>query len=479
MNQDKSEKGAKDTEKTSQRNIKYIYILYSSIFVLLILISGLVIFFKFCNQDSGSQNYDEPRRSGQSQNNNEPRQRPANFYSSNTLNISDEDFKEEEVFTEYKSEAMDFTEIKKDIKSDFIEKLKEVTMRTKVPVGIVKSGDSNYASTVIQALFRIPSVRKVLGNLEIFNEYHASRIVELEHERSLIKVPYQLEYFDSNIMKSVRSAKVVANDLNCMFSRLQTSEKNLVKFHPENLLKLNFDENFTNFKHAGNYFLKLINFILDFVPESQHKHLLIHFKDNCKDIVGNYEEDYKKAALELYFEKEDKDFKDLMNRKFIKSRTELEWKSGPPVQITKVSKLISLPKIVSIQITRLSTYIDEDEMNEDEILCGYHGPEAPKKRVDGKFKGTYKLNDHSIKMPLIFDFSPYFDKSVSKSKSNTKYNLKMLIKCEEIELKLVYTLILKENDSKWYKIQDKRVDQIFEPTDELNFGWIYFYEQEN
>jgi len=269
----------------------------------------------------------------------------------------------------------------------------------------------------------------------------------------------------------------VATGLNDMFSRLQSSENN-VKFHSENLLKLKFFENFSNFKLVGNYYSKLIiDYICKFVPESQHKNFIIQYKDTCHGNSSNDEENFKKAILKFDFTEKEKTLSDLMKSKFLQSREELELYHGCPVQVTRQSKLVSLPKMVAIQISRISSKIDSSELTEeDKGNVGYRGPIAPEKRRDGKFRGTCEINDESIKMPSNFDFKPYFDK-ISLNQE-TKYKLKMFITFKIIDNKLVYSLIVKENDSKWYEIQDKKVDEVTINSDNLNSGYIYFYEQE-
>ena len=133
--------------------------------------------------------------------------------------------------------------------------------------------------------------------------------------------------------------------------------------------------------------------------------------------------------------------------------------------------------MVAIQISRISSRIDSSELSENDKRVGYHGPIAREKRLDGKFRGTCDINDESIEMPLNFDFEPYFDRNLLSYGTKTKYKLKMFITFKIIDNKLVYSLIIKENDSKWYEIQDKKVDEVTINSDNLNFGYIYFYEQ--
>lgn len=488
----KPEKGIQENgESNRQKGFKWIYL-----FTLLISISMLFSFLIFKgNKDI----YDlEPLKSEPAKPKPlkpvplkpKPLKRKPAFYPPITFSKSDEEFSEHEVFAEFKDDEIDFLnfdEIKKDLASDFIGKLKEVPMRLNVPVGIVKRGDSNYASTVIQALFRFPMIRKVLANLEIYNEYHEFHLKKLKEERDAIAKTKDSNSLDQ-AYGEIEIAKEVAGGLNSMFSRLQSSERNLVKFHSEALLKLNFLDNFSNFKLIDNYFSKLIEYVFKFIPESQRKHLLVQFKDTCYINDSSDEEDeiFEKAILKLDFTENENTLSDLMRIKFLQFRKNLEWK-GPLVRVSRQSKLFYLPNMAAIQISRISSGIDKNEITDDDKRCGYHGPIALEKRLNGKCKGTYEINDQSIEMPLKFDFAPYFDGNISLNRGTT-YNLKMFITCEEFEFEkkigkeidktLVYSLIVKENDSKWYKIQDKKIAEVTVNSDNLNFGYIYFYEQE-
>ena len=309
MNQGKSENG-------ENRQIKWIYLF--TVFIGILITLSYIIFNNY--QDQVHLNPSKP---------NSPC-KPKHLYSLEASYSSDEDFEEDEVFAEFKVGAFDFSKMKKDLTSDFIEELKEVPMRSKVPVGIVKRGDSNYASTVIQVLFRIPMVRKVLANLEIYNEYHEFQLKKLNEERD------KIENSNDEDIKFLIAAKDVATGLNDMFSRLQSSENN-VKFHSENLLKLKFFENFSNFKLVGNYYKLILDYLFKLVPDSQHNNFIIHYKDTCQtDRVNShkYDENLEKLILEFDLNENEKTLSDLMKSKFLQTREQLEW-HGPPVMVTR------------------------------------------------------------------------------------------------------------------------------------------------
>ena len=324
MNQGKSENG-------ENRQIKWIYLF--TVFIGILITLSYIIFNNY--QDQVHLNPSKP---------NSPC-KPKHLYSLEASYSSDEDFEEDEVFAEFKVGAFDSSKIKKDLTSDFIEKLEEVPMRSKVPVGVVKRGDSNYASTVIQVLFRIPMVRKVLANLEVYKEFHELQMKKLREEYEKIEKSndkdkeWNLREIDEDI-KFLIAAKDVATGLNDMFSRLQSSENN-VKFHSENLLKLKFFENFSNFKLVGNYYKLILDYLFKLVPDSQHNNFIIHYKDTCQtDCVNSdkYDENLEKAILEFDLNENEneneKTLSDLMKSKFLQTREQLEW-HGPPVMVTR------------------------------------------------------------------------------------------------------------------------------------------------
>lgn len=333
--------------------------------------------------------------------------------------------------------------------TDFFNQLSEVPLRKTNPVGIVNRGCSCYADSVIQMLFRIGSIRKIVANLDIYNR----RVIMLEERRTIRRQE----------LKNLREALSVIQGLNHMFHQLQNNKTEDATFEFGKTMQClpgKFAKN--NQEDADEYFTFIIGKLMDIIPKAQHRHLglRVSFNGTLTSKSDPLKTQPKQQTdvetrISLPFNGEG-NLKGLLDVYFAPETADLNFDDGTPGTLVRSKRLDSLPRIITIHLQRLSTDFD-----------------AP---VDDDGNPKIIRKGDTIDMPDDLDLSTY-----TSVKSNTKYRLKMFVVHSGTASGGHYYAYTRFNDS-WCTLNDTRItlkeeDDVVEK--DKNTGYLYFYERLN
>jgi ubiquitin C-terminal hydrolase len=342
--------------------------------------------------------------------------------------------------------------------ADYFNELTEVPGRDSNPVGIVNRGNSCYANSVIQMLFRIQAVRRIVANLEIYHK--RAKILDNKSD-GVLRGPE---------LESIIEGLSVIEGLNHMFHQLQANNNEPATFmfgKSMQCLPGKFAENFQ--EDADEYFTFIMATLKDIIPKSQHYHLLLNvsFSGTLKSTKYPFKTEQKQqldveTRISLPFNGDGNLF-NLLDLFIAPETVDLKFDDETPGTLVRSKRLENLPKIITIQLQRLSidfnSDLDENDHDKD----------------DDKQPKIIRKSD-IIDMPDELDLAKY-----ANSKQKTKYRLKMFIVHSGSSTGghyYAYTLI----NNSWCTLNDSYVD-INEKSDvvkkDQQTGYLYFYEQSN
>lgn len=334
--------------------------------------------------------------------------------------------------------------------ADFISQLNEPPMPKSNTVGIVSRGNSCYADSVIQMLFRIPVVRKIVANLNVYQR--RAEIIMLNKNEL--------------ITAELAEAILVLEGLNHMFYQLQTNDATKPADFTYKKAMQSLPGRFYENKQedADEYFTKIMGSLKDILPESQHHHLLLEVSFNGtlrgKADPTRTEPKTKKDVemrISLLLNKGSKDINTLLDEYFAPETAELAFEDDnkTPGILTRAKRLTNLPKIITIHLQRLT--------------ADYSGSEP-----------TIVKNYNTISMCDDIDFAKYID--IPGNTTSTIYRLKMFAVHFGGVKSGHYFAYTRNNNLKnsWYKLNDDVVTLDADPVkflEDKNSGYLYFYER--
>ena len=218
------------------------------------------------------------------------------------------------------------------LQSDFLEILKEVPMREGSSVGIVDRGESCYADSVIQMLFRMPIVRKIVANLDIY------------HLR--VKL---LDGYNILDLEDIFFGLKVLEGLNHMFYQLQTNETESATYNFGLSMQVLPGEHAKNGPGDADEYLNLIiSALREITPKSQHHHFSINFLQINGDSRPQNHEIDSRISLPILREGQ-QSLDQLLDDYFAPETIEFGTEA-----IIRSKKITSLPEIITIHLQRAS-----------------------------------------------------------------------------------------------------------------------------
>ena len=334
------------------------------------------------------------------------------------------------------------------LETDFFDQLNTINARTEAFVGIYNKGNSCYADSVLQMLYRHPVVRKIVANAEIYYELAVIRVEQMT-QRTDKSAKTELERDD------LITAVSVLEGLNHMFHQLHNNKNDAATFRFKKSMQCmpgQFAS--TDQEDADEYFTKIMGFIKDLLPASQHYHFAFGLVQG--GTVKNASKTEKRAdKSELQFKlslvlDDCRDLNCLLNKYFADEIVnDVKFSYDDTLGTLVITKRLSkLPDILPIQLQRLTQEV-----------------------VDGTF--DTKKNSNSIKMPVEIDFRKW----LVNSKESAKYRLKMFVKHLGDSTGGHYVAYSLESDGKWYLLDDSSVSEIYYIESEINSSYYYYYER--
>lgn len=356
--------------------------------------------------------------------------------------------------------------------TDFVHLLPDMPMRSSGFVGIVNKGNSCYADATLQMLYRIPFIRKVIGNFDVY--YERAKIVVKEKSDNIksladksdpdsIKKMSRLNTELSEIIEAVS----VLEGLNHMFYQLHTSNtpakfgfKRSMQCMPGKFAKYEQED-------ADEYFTKITGCIKDILPASQHHHFMLNLVYGGTEFCPNdplYTFDRSEiitpqAKLSLNLKETrppvykngvrvvepDETLNDLFDKYFAEEIIDgFSLEIGGKGQLVKYTKLVNPPEILTLQLNRV---------------------------VD--FKRNIKKTDNVL-MPHDLDIG----KLIGDGKSSIKYRLKMIVEHQGSSGSSGhYVAHHRESNGKWVTYDDSVTYSCSNIDDVMKIGYIYFYER--
>jgi uncharacterized UBP type Zn finger protein len=357
--------------------------------------------------------------------------------------------------------------------SDFIDQLPDMPLRTSGFVGISNKGNSCYADATLQMLYRMPFIRKVLANFGVYYE-RAKKIVKEKTDR--IKSLEDQKEADSQSeisrlsrdLEDITKAASVLEGLNHMFHQLHSGTSS-ANFSFERTMQC-MPDIFAGFgqQDAFEYLIAILGSIKDFLPPSQHHHFMFNLvyggteicpKDPSYTFIRsetitpqtNIILDLKEIMPPAYdflgnLLVEPEENLDVLISKYFSDEiiNGVKLENGCEGQLKKYTKFASLSEILIIQLKRLIDFEQNIKRTEDVI------------------------------MPLEYDFGQL----IGNGHPSVKYRLKMFIEhIGKSGSSGHYVAHHREADGKWVTYNDSSVYGCSNIYDELNVGYIYFYER--
>lgn len=199
------------------------------------------------------------------------------------------------------------------LETDFLDLLNTVPISKSNPVGIIDRGGSCYADSVIQMLFRIPVIRKIIANLD---------------------------YYPAN---------TIAQGLNHMFHQLQTNETENASYNFGLSMQALPDVHAENGPGDADEYLNLIlNTLKEITPEPQHRHFSLDFSFTCKNSDRIYFDSGTRISLPLIHDVRFQHVSNLLDEYFAPETLELRDET-----IVRTRRLQNLPEFIVIHLERV------------------------------------------------------------------------------------------------------------------------------
>lgn len=342
------------------------------------------------------------------------------------------------------------------LESDIIPCFNTIPLRTdSFPVGIVNLGSSCYANSVIQMLFRVSNVRKLVSNLQF---YHQKALLR---SKKLVSIAQDLtrKGRSNDAMRFIRRFEdlikgiQLAEGLNHMFHQLQKNEPSISATFTQSSKSMQalpgiFSRN--EQEDADEYLVTILSALKDILPSSQKDHFSIKILHERKR-QSLYSSDSVETSridvlnrISLPLIEGIRSISELIEALLETETTEIQIGSeGLPGLLTESKRIIYLPEFLPIQLQRL---------------------------VYGS-KGLRKISQ-PLNVPEILDFSPFL-----KSASSMFYKLEMFLDhcggphCGHY---VAYSRD-RATGNKWFEFNDEKVSQVPEEYIEFKMSTAYIY----
>lgn len=352
-----------------------------------------------------------------------------------------------------------------------ISSLPEIPLRKDPPVGIKNRGNSCYANSTLQALFRIPVLRKIVANFQVYRSAALAKIQEAKDKGKLVDA----DIFSKNLL--------IIEGLNHMFHQLQSNKSGeAASFDFEKSEQILQDE-FSSFQQmdAHDFLVRVYEALKEFIPKKDKDQMEIKIRNEimytCTNpkiadhpmnnkSISTVNEDYDVFNLAIPENEPDLSLKKLLYHFFVPAVSDykFDWEELSAGNSTGTRKITSLPDILPFQI----------------------------KRFDGNNNKIYT----PVSVPDEIDLAPYCDKSVMTAGS-TAYRLKMFVYHIGSTRGGHYVAYTKEADGNWYLLNDSVASlipsslvgsygtylsnwdgKIYQDKNSItDTGYIYFYER--
>ena len=212
------------------------------------------------------------------------------------------------------------------LQTDFLGLLNTVPLRESNNVAIVDRGGSCYADSVIQMLFRIPIIRKIIANLD---------------------------YYPAN---------PVTQGLNHMFYQLQTNESTSAIYTFGSSMESLPGVHGKNFPGDADEYLNLIISSFTYsTPQSQHHHFILEFTYLFNDVERKqFDSD---TRISLHIHEGPQNLKTLLDEYFASETVELL--EGP---LVRTKKLVNSPDFFAIHLQRVTFEMGEYEKKNNPVM---------------------------------------------------------------------------------------------------------------
>jgi ubiquitin C-terminal hydrolase len=289
---------------------------------------------------------------------------------------------------------------------DFYSLLNDIPMRPiEEQVGIAQKGNSCYAASSLQLLFRIPVIRKLVANLDIYREASAAHLDRFVAANPELKVEVKTSHREE--------ALKITQGLNHMFHQLQSnSNGKAAKFSFKHTMKCMPDQ-FAGYEQqdADEYISHIIGHIQELIPPSQTQGLFMKFKQigQIHSIQNPKRVERRERGIELHqislpIENDQKtNLETLLGAFFAEDEKELNFDDGTPGQANDKIYITSLPDHLLIHLKRLNSIRNEE----------------------GKF--VHSKWSQRIKVPEEINFAQFVHRESKKLIGSTKYRLKVFI----------------------------------------------------
>lgn len=346
---------------------------------------------------------------------------------------------------------------------DFLPLLNNVPMRQGSFVGIVNRGNTCYAASALQMLFRIPLIRIIIANMDVYYPIIKAEAASLQSKAENI-------FAVEKTQQSVRSLELKRQDLinmvkiiegvNHIFSQLQGNEKGAANFDFKKSMQClpgHYGDN--DQEDADEYLSMIMAAICEFVPLNQQHHLKVFVSliGNVKSVGLEPKQSKLNHKIESEFRlslpvnKSTETLKEMMDSYFATENKIEQWydeEAKIPGILDQSRKLSALPEIFPIHLKRLQ-------------FC-------QKKKIMTKL-------GQPIYIPEILDLSPFLEEASKEA----KYVLKMFIQHRGGAHSGHYIAYSREPTGNWYSLDDTSVKDDFDrrSSNIMPQSYIYFYEK--
>ena len=346
------------------------------------------------------------------------------------------------------------------LESDLLPHLNSVPMRSNAStVGIVNQGNSCYAICIIQMIFRIPNIRKIIGNLQIYHKrifIQASKLIRMAERLSKTGYPNEASKFYSKFEDLVKGTQVVEG-INHMFYQLQTNDPiNKATFTQTSqclqILPGIFSHN--NQEDADEYLMMILDALHSIIPISQRYHFSITILLNQTRTILNSSKTVHKSRIDTLYQ----------------------------FSLPLIEGIETLPELIK---SELGSQVYEHQFEFDESIIRFTESKVilnlpdflPIKlqRLTYDSNGLRKVS-RPIRVPEVLDFSPFYHSSNSKS----FYKLEMFVEHLGGPYDGHYVSYARNRTTgSWYEFNDEIVRQVpdYSVESKITTAYIYFYRK--
>lgn len=332
-----------------------------------------------------------------------------------------------------------------------------IPMRSEPPIGISNMGNTCYANSVIQMLFRIPNIRKIIGNLQVYHgraHIRAQKLVRIAEDltqKGHAQVATKFIRKFEDLVGGIR----LAEGLNHMFHQLQTNNQ----FEPATFTKSPkclqalpgiFSRN--DQEDADEYLIAILSALKDILPRTQQDYFSIRLLrkgvhkslNGSKTVNTSSIDTLNRISLPLVDGIEN--ISELIEEELKTDVKDLKFESdGSPGCLIESKSFLNLPEFLPIQLQRL-VYTSN---------------------------GLKKIS-RPIRAPELLDLSRF------SHSSDSLYKLEMFLEHRGGPHGGHYLAYSKDGSTgRWHEFNDDKVQQIPNNLAEVKMttAYIYFYRK--